>query len=63
MLIGLLIAFGWSSVLGMIVVCEIKGTGKLPTLRRRAAMWLDNSLVPANGLPSKDALRVAPAAR
>lgn len=38
---------GWSTFFAMIGFYALKESGKLRKMRRRLALWLDNTLVPA----------------
>jgi len=55
----MLMIFGWSTFFGMIAYYSLKESGKLAKIRRRAALWLDNSLVPIDDSPIEVRLGVA----
>jgi hypothetical protein len=43
----MLIILGWSAVFAMLGFYALKESGKLMKMRRRLALWLDDSLAPA----------------
>ena len=44
-IVVILMIGGWTSTLLMIGACALHESGKLRHLRRRTALWLDNSLI------------------
>lgn len=47
-IVVMLMIFGWSTCFAMIGFCALKDSGKLLKIRRSMALWLDNSLTPAD---------------
>jgi len=52
----MLMIFGWSTFFAMIAFYALKESGKLLKIRRRMALWLDNSLVPVGDSDRKNGL-------
>ena len=46
----MLMIFGWSALFAMIAFYALRESGKLLKIRRRMALWLDNTLVPADSI-------------
>jgi hypothetical protein len=46
-IVVMLMIFGWSASIAMIGFYALKESGKLLEIRRRLALWLDNTLTPA----------------
>ena len=46
-IVVMLMIFGWSTTFAMVGFCALKDSGKLLKIRRSVALWLDNTLTPA----------------
>jgi hypothetical protein len=55
-IVVMLMVFGWSTCFAMFGFCALKESGKLLKARRRMALWLDNTLVPAVDSMGKNGL-------
>jgi len=55
-IVVIVMIFGWSTCFAMFGFCALKESGKLLNVRRRVALWLDNTLVPAVGPTGKNGL-------
>jgi len=55
-IVVMLMVFGWSAVFAMIAFYALKESGKLLQIRRRMALWLDDTLVPAVDSAGKNGL-------
>ena len=55
-IVVMLMIFGWSASLAMFAFFALKESGKLLKIRRRMALWLDNTLVPAVDSMGKNGL-------
>ena len=55
-IVVMLMIFGWSALFAMIAFYAMKESGKLLKIRRRMALWLDDTLVPAVDSTGKNGL-------
>lgn len=52
----MLMIFGWTTFIGMIGFHALKESGKLLKIRRRLALWVDDTLVSEIDRTAKEAL-------
>ena len=56
-IVVMLMIFGWSTCFAMVGFCALKDSGKLRRVRRSMALWLDNTLTPAEGSDNEGLVR------